>query len=97
LSVFGCIETSESETSEKEKAHQEYLEKQRKIKESYQKYFEEQKEINKGIVKLNVPGARTLQIDGSFAEKVLKTCPNEIDMAISRIKQNIFRENEKNM
>lgn len=64
---------------------------------TYETYIQLQEKITDGALKLQIPGTRKLQIDESFAEKVLKTCPHEINSAISSIEQNIFDDNEKNI
>lgn len=70
-------------SSEKERAYQEYVQLQEKITDE--------------ALKLQIPGTRRLQIDEPFAEKVLNTCPSQINSAISSIEQNIFDDNEKNI
>lgn len=64
---------------------------------AYQKYFQLQEKITEETLKLQIPGTRKLQIDESFAEKVLKTSPIQINNVISGIEQNIFDDNEKNI
>lgn len=62
---------------------------------AFKKYSEAQEKIYKEISK--VSGARPLNIDISLAEAVLEKCPDEINMAIERMKQNRFRDNERNI
>ena len=83
LCGFGCTDASQFGPLDKDA--------------TYKEYFEQQKKINKGILKLNIPGTRTLDIDELFAEQVLKNCPKEVDQAIFKIKQKMFRDNGKNV
>ncbi len=66
--------------------------------EKFKKYFEEQEKVNEGILKLNIPGTRPLNIDESLSAQILETCPDKIKETISGIKQNLFwNDNEKNI
>lgn len=85
--IFGTIVTSMTitilcnDTTSEDRAYKEYCKQQDKM----------YKEISK------ISGARPLNIDISLAEAVLEKCPDEINMAIARMKQNRFRDNERNI
>ncbi|MBP7854492.1 AAA family ATPase [Candidatus Babeliales bacterium] len=92
LSGVFCVETSEVRLNETEELRPTHSE-----EEEYKEYFARQKRIYQGLISLDIPGARPLGIDAIFADQVLTNCSKKILTVISRIKQNRFPENKKNI
>lgn len=90
---------TEEQKSEKEKtAEEQQTPEQKKAaekEEAYKQYRKEQEAIDKEISK--IPGACPLSVDESFVTELLKDPSEEIKMAISRINQNKFCDNDKNI
>lgn len=79
------------------KEYEIYLKELQKEKEKYEHYFQQQAKFYEELVKLGISAVRHLDIDEDVAESVLTTCPDEINQIIFDIKENLFRDNEKNI